>query len=101
MKERTLWNTSNRRERLPSNWDSLRQSVLRRDNHRCQLRLAGCKTIATEVDHRQRGDNHALDNLWAVCRSCHSQKTQTEAQEARRKKRTARFRPVERHPGAR
>lgn len=95
------WSQSNRRERLPKNWPSLRRAVLQRDNYRCQIRLAGCKTIATEVDHRQRGDDHSQTNLQAACSACHKTKTQTEAQEARRKKRAARFRPVERHPGAR
>lgn len=63
--------------------------------------LAGCRTVATEVDHIARGDNHDPSNLRAVCSVCHRKKTLAEAQEASRKKREARFRPRERHPGAR
>ena len=95
------WSSSDRRKRLPKNWPSLRASVLKRDNYRCRMRLSGCAGIATEVDHIARGDNHDPRNLRAVCSRCHKTKTQAEAREARRKKRAARFRPMERHPGAR
>ncbi|UBI10035.1 HNH endonuclease [Corynebacterium coyleae] len=95
------WSSSDRRKRLPKNWPSLRAKVLSRDKYRCQIRLSGCAGIATDVDHIARGDNHSLDNLRAACSRCHKIKTQAEAQEARRKKRAARFRPEERHPGAR
>ena len=95
------WSSSDRRTRLPKNWPSLRASVLRRDSYRCQIRLDGCSGIATDVDHIARGDNHSLENLRAACSECHKKKTQAEALEARRKKRALRFRPVERHPGAR
>lgn len=95
------WSSSDRRTRLPKNWPSLRANILRRDNYRCQISLDGCSGIATEVDHIARGDNHSPENLRAACSRCHKQKTQAEALEARRKKRAARFRPIERHPGAR
>lgn len=104
-----MWSTSDRRQRLPSNWKSLRLVVLRRDSWRCQLQLPGCLEGASEVDHRVRGDNHALDNLQAVCSACHKKKTLAEAASARRRKRelrpdrgkvrSRRLRPVERHPG--
>lgn len=95
------WSSSDRGLRLPKDWSSRRSTVLRRDSYRCQIRADGCSTIATEVDHIARGDNHSLDNLRAVCSQCHRKKTLAEAQEARRKKRALRFRPEERHPGAR
>lgn len=95
------WSTSNRRERLPSNWQSIRRLVFQRDRYTCQLRLSGCRGIATEVDHITRGDNHDLSNLRAVCSGCHKIKTVAEAQEARRIKKSRRFRPIESHPGLR
>lgn len=94
------WSSSDRRARLPQDWDSRRASVLRRDGYRCQIAGAGCSGIATEVDHIRRGDDHRFDNLRAVCSSCHKKKTLGEAQVASRKKREARFRPRERHPGS-
>lgn len=95
------WYTSDRRERLPKDWPSRRARVLSRDKYRCRLGLTGCKTIATEVDHVARGDNHDESNLQAACSACHRKKTQAEALTARRKKRALRYRPKERHPGAR
>jgi 5-methylcytosine-specific restriction endonuclease McrA len=53
-------------------WRRTRAAVLARDQHRCQLRLAGCTTRATEVHHRGAralsGDDPA--GLMAVCRHC-------------------------------
>ena len=93
-----MWN-SDRRARLPDNWDRLRLSVLRRDKFRCQIGSSGCSTVATEVDHILRGDNHSPSNLRAVCHSCHRKKTVAEAHAAKRAKKARRFRPQERHPG--
>lgn len=95
------WSSSDRRARLPQDWDSRRASVLRRDSFRCKIAGAGCSGIATEVDHIRRGDDHRLENLRAVCRSCHRKKSQAEALEAQRRKRELRYRPQERHPGLR
>ncbi|GAA3136536.1 hypothetical protein GCM10010466_29190 [Planomonospora alba] len=65
------WHTSNRRERLPGDWSRRRLIVLRRDNYTCYV----CSGDATEVDHVDRGDNHSLANLAAICRECHKAKT--------------------------
>lgn len=63
------WNTLASRQRA-----RIRRIVLDRDNYRCQLRLDGCTTIATTVDHiRDRavaGDGP--DNLRAACAWCNS-----------------------------
>jgi 5-methylcytosine-specific restriction endonuclease McrA len=54
----------------------VRQVVLTRDGHRCQLQLDGCTRIATTVDHvRPRevaGDGP--DNLVAACAWCNGSK---------------------------
>lgn len=96
-----MWETSDRRQRLPQNWNVLRLSILRRDSWRCQMKLTGCKGIATDVDHIARGDNHDPANLRSACSACHKKKTSAEATEARRRKKARRFRPTERHPGMR
>lgn len=99
------WNTSNRKERLPSNWNLLRRQVLRRDEWICQLGYPNCQTEATDVDHIVAGDNHDLGNLQAACPRCHQKKSSREGGQAaaaaiaRRKE--LRRRPVERHPGRR
>ena len=52
-------------------WKKLRRKILQRDGHRCQIRLPGCTTIATEVDHtigKVYGDNP--DHLRAACSHC-------------------------------
>ena len=91
----TNWQTSQRRQRLPADWRNRRDIVLTRDNHTCQLRYDGCQQRATEVDHIQRGDKHDLNNLQAVCRSCHATKSAREGNEAK----LPRTRPPEPHPG--
>jgi 5-methylcytosine-specific restriction endonuclease McrA len=92
------WEGSDRRARLPGDWALRRIRVLRRDAYRCQAKGATgrpCGAPANEVDHIVRGDNHAYENLQAICRECHKKKTQAEAQAARQ----SRYRKPESHPG--
>lgn len=89
------WNTSTRRQRLPSNWPITRRRILDRDHHQCQLRYPDCTHHATEVDHVTPGDNHHPANLQAACRSCHATKSAREGNAAKR----PRTRPPEPHPG--
>ena len=56
-------------------WHTIRQTVLARDGHICQIALPGCTTIATAVDHiqpRARGGTDDLHNLRAACTHCNS-----------------------------
>jgi 5-methylcytosine-specific restriction endonuclease McrA len=50
----------------------VRAEVLDRDRHRCQLRLSGCTTVATQVHHTQArelvGDDPRY--LMGVCQPC-------------------------------
>jgi 5-methylcytosine-specific restriction protein A len=67
-------------------WRKLRRFILKRDNHRCQIRFVGtCIGVATEVDHKLRvtlgGTDHP-SNLQAACRPCHLAKSSDEGLEA-------------------
>ncbi|WP_115410961.1 HNH endonuclease [Nocardia farcinica] len=95
------WHSSDRSQRLPANWPSLRIQVLRRDRWKCQIALRGCLRKATEVDHITPGDNHSTDNLRAACSMCHAKKSSAEGLARRRELRSRRIRPTERHPGMR
>lgn len=90
------YNSLGKRE-LPSNWDSIRVLVFRRDNWRCVLCGSGDNL---QCDHIDGALDHQLENLQTLCRSCHGRKTAREAQEVRyglrRGRRRVRF---EQHPG--
>lgn len=93
------WETSTRRQRLPKDWPTRRRRVLRRDPT-CQLRFDCCTKVSTEVDHKNRGDDHRMENLQGVCGPCHKRKTAGEAAEARAQNPPpSRRRPTEEHPG--
>lgn len=96
------WATSDRRDRLPADWEQRRQSVKRRAGGRCEKTTNGkrCPQPGTECDHRDRGDDHRLSNLQWLCTDHHRAKTIAEAQQARNAMRAARYRPAEKHPGA-
>lgn len=61
----------------------LRPVVRNRDRGMCQRCLYyGLDRAGHEVDHLipiSKGGKCKLDNLWMLCRSCHSEKTQREA----------------------
>ena len=100
------WRGSDRRSRLPADWATRRRRVLRRDRYRCQHREPGtgqlCGMYATEVDHIDRGDDHAEENLQALCTDHHRSKSGREGAQAAQQKRRAtrqKFRRTEDHPG--
>lgn len=89
------WDSSNRRSRLPANWQALRLQVLKRDGCRCTWvetlegrQKATCGvTEGLEVDHIVPGDNHALENLRTLCHEHHARKTSAEGRKASAKNR--------------
>ena len=93
------WNSSGRREDLPSNWGRLRRQVLREADGRCELRVEGCLGVASEVDHIRPGVDHSRSNLRAVCRRCHALKSSAEGNARLSELRRLRRRPEGRHPG--
>lgn len=97
------WAGSDRKSRLPEDWEDRRRFVLRRDNYSCQVIRSKsgqvCGKIARDVDHIVAGDDHSYSNLQACCHWHHRYKSAQEGVEARRAK--AASRPEERHPGDR
>ena len=97
------WETSDRRSRLPSNWDELVRAVWKRDKGQCTWKLPSgkrCPRKGADVDHRKNNDDHSLSNLQLLCRAHHDKKTQREAWFGRQKKKSPRRRrPEEPHPG--
>ena len=104
------WETSDRRERLPSDWTSkIVPRILKRDGRQCtwvdwvEGRRERCtSTTGLEVDHIIPGDDHSDSNLRTLCHEHHWRKTAKEAGAGRAKRRAEihkRFRrPVEEHP---
>lgn len=96
------WESSDRRSRLPANWDELVRLVWARDKGRCTWRLPSgkrCPRRGADVDHRKNDDDHRLENLQLLCRTHHDKKTSREAWSGRKRRRDATIRPPEAHPG--
>lgn len=58
-------------------WSRLRETVMRRDGHRCRIGGPSCLGFALEVDHiipRIAGGTDAPSNLRAVCKPCHKRR---------------------------
>ncbi|MEH0627789.1 HNH endonuclease signature motif containing protein [Streptomyces stelliscabiei] len=91
------WKNSDRRSRLPSNWQAIRAKVLARDPicKICDVRPS------THCDHIEaKTDAHAEDRLQGVCVTCHGLKSSAEGNAAQRANpRPGRQRPAEQHPG--
>ena len=95
------WADSTRRSQLPEDWGVIRLQVLVADNFTCQIKLQGCHTIATDVDHIKRGNDHTRANLRSACSFCHDKKSSAEGVSRRADLKSLRKRPAERHPGYR
>ncbi|WP_300678463.1 HNH endonuclease signature motif containing protein [Nocardioides sp.] len=99
------WADSDRRSRLPGDWETRRAAVKQRAGGRCEASLprtgARCPHPGTDCDHIEAGDNHDLSNLQWLCRHHHKQKTSGEAIAGRAAKKAnpRRSRRTEQHPG--
>lgn len=98
---RSTWEGSTRKSRLPVDWPRLRVVVLKRCGYRCEWIDNGlrCPDVATDVDHIERGDDHALGNLQGLCRTHHLTKTSREAQAVKAERKALTRLPVEHQPG--
>lgn len=99
------WAGSDRRSRLPADWQAIRKRILRRDGYRCTHRNEDglrCAELATDVDHIIAGDDHGDRNLRSLCSPHHRIKSSQEgaaAQDFIRRRNAAKFNRVEKHPG--
>ena len=111
---RSNWSSSDRRSRLPSDWELIRKRVLRRDSPngsdwrlaQCQYEIPGtddiCGMTANQVDHIVPGDDHRDSNLQSLCEMHHRRKSSSEgaaAVKANRRKIAKRYVRTEEHPG--
>jgi len=111
---RSNWDKSDRRSRLPPDWDKIRRRILKRDSPNglnwrlaeCQWKISDpddiCGQKATDVDHIRRGDDHRDSNLQSLCGMHHRRKSSSEGGEGNavnRRKIDASFRREEDHPG--
>ncbi len=78
----------------PARWSRVRRNVFTRDGYRCtSCGMAGqleCDHIRP-LEDRPDQDFYALENLQALCRSCHIEKTRVERlarEQKRRRERT-------------
>lgn len=57
-------------------WRRVRREILARDSEQCQIRLANCEGVATQVDHiipsADGGAFYDPDNLRAACSACNA-----------------------------
>jgi 5-methylcytosine-specific restriction enzyme A len=70
-------------------WPERRVQVLKRDGYVCQLRYPGCLVRASQVDHivqPEAGGTNSLENLRAVCRTCHATRTGRQGALAKQRK---------------
>ncbi|QBJ01181.1 HNH endonuclease [Mycobacterium phage Arissanae] len=95
------WADSDRRQNLPADWEQRRLAVLVDAEWLCEIEMAGCTRVATDVDHVKRGNDHSRRNLRAACGWCHDRKSSAEGVARRRELKARRKRPPERHPGRR
>ena len=81
------WETSKRRERLPSNWPALVKAVHARSGMRCEFPLRSgkrCPRYADGgVDHIVPNDDHSMSNLRDSCEHHHGRKSSAEGLAAR------------------
>jgi len=95
------WETSDRRARLPADWNQRVAQVKKRDGNQCTWRLpsgARCPRPGRDVDHRVNDDNHSLRNLQLLCPTHHERKTSREAWAGKARKKPKKRAP-ERQPG--
>jgi 5-methylcytosine-specific restriction enzyme A len=96
------WESSDRRQRLPSDWPARAAASMRTHNGVCHV----CgQPGADAVDHIVPGDDHSPVNLAPIHQDvppyCHRIKSAREGVQARAELRRRRTRPTEPHPGAR
>lgn len=83
---KTNWNNSDRRSRLPSNWEHLRKVVGKRDGWLCQWALEDgtrCELPGNQIDHIVPSGSNEIENLRCLCQAHHAIKSSREGGRAR------------------
>lgn len=100
------WAGSDRRARLPDNWDELVAETRERAGGQCEAKVFAsrggrfrCPHPGTDCDHIERGDDHRQENLQWLCEYHHRKKTSAEGLAARDAIKAKGTRPPEQHPG--
>lgn len=101
------WEGSDRKQFLPSNWNSLRQKRFELDGFRCTFVDSSgrrCKRIPTDCDHLGDREDHRIEMLTSLCGWHHSRKSGRQGaagRERRRRRRKTHWKSLrdEEHPG--
>lgn len=91
------WSSSNRKARLPDDWEVRRRRVIAAAGEVCEY--AGCTRTATDVDHVVPNDDHGFANLQALCGHHHALKSAQEGHARTKELRALTKREPETHPG--
>lgn len=96
-----MWSTSDRKDRLPPNWQEIRRIVKARAKGKCEAEVhaKGCPGWGSEADHIIPGDDHRIESIQWLSGPCHWAKTNRETAARNRERKTARYKPSEQHPG--
>lgn len=102
---RLAWESSQRRESLPSNWSQIRKRILKRDGDRCTASMrdgSRCPTTTgLEVHHTGKANDHREHLLTVLCSWHHAKETAEQSRKAKaiqRSKIRNKFRWSEEHP---
>jgi 5-methylcytosine-specific restriction endonuclease McrA len=97
------WATSDRRSRLPRNWQQIRATVRARAHGKCEAEKHDprCDGIGTDCDHIIPGDDHRIEALMWLSAPCHTAKTAAETAARNTSQAALKLRPTEPHPGRR
>lgn len=104
--KKSNWHTSDRKKRLPANWEALRRQVGKRDGWLCQWRFSDgtyCGLPGNQIDHIIPSGSDDPSNLRCLCKAHHAIKSSSEGgrasqEELRALKARVRRKPEENAP---
>lgn len=104
--KKSNWHKSDRKSRLPQNWEALRRVVGKRDDWTCQWRFSDgtiCGLPGNQIDHIIPSGSDDPENLRCLCEAHHAIKSSREGgraaqEELRALKERVRRKPEENAP---